>query len=444
MPKVTSARSGEEMTGTVAYVLKGFPRLSETFIASEIYRLEQAGVRLKLYVIKPAEEKTHHKVVDTIRAKPEYLPRASSVSSTNVLRWLQQNLNQFLPGLARVLLKRPIGTIRAMLSASAQAFRARQSFWSVPRKMYLKEFLQATALADRLLEAKDVRHLHAHFCHSAATVTWLASKITSFPFSFTAHAKDIYCETLNPAGLLRRKMNSAAFVVTCTKANQRHLQQISNTKVHCIYHGLNADFCRLLLEQTDEPKRNGHLRVLSVGRLVPKKGFDVLIDACVTLREQAVPFKTIIIGEQGEHENEIRQRIAQHRLDAYVHILGPVSQRELLAEYRRSSVFCLPCRVLENGDRDGIPNVLMEAMASGVPTISTTVSGIPEIISNGVNGLLVPPDDSVSLARALLALRRDPLLGQQLSTEARRTVSSRFDGEKFANELASLFTEAMK
>lgn len=444
MPKVTAARSREEMTGTVAYVLKGFPRLSEMFIASEIYRLEQAGVRLKLYVIKPADEKTHHEVVDNIKAKPEYLPHASSISSTNVLRWLKQNLSQFLPGLARVFLRRPVGTTRAMLFAGAQAIRARPSLWSLPCKAYVKEFLQATALADCLLRSKHVRHLHAHFCHSAATVTWLAAKITGLPFSFTAHAKDIYCETLNPAGLLRRKMDSAAFVVTCTKANQQHLQQISNTKIHCIYHGLNADFCRLLLEQTDKPKRNGHLRVLSIGRLVPKKGFDVLIDACVTLRDQAVPFKTIIIGEQGEHENEIRRRITQYQLDAYVHILGPVTQRELLAEYRRSSVFCLPCRVLDNGDRDGIPNVLMEAMASGTPIISTTVSGIPEIVRNGVNGLLVPPDDPASLARALLSLRSDPLLGQQLSSEACRTASENFDGEKFANELASLFTEAMK
>jgi glycosyltransferase involved in cell wall biosynthesis len=237
-------------------------------------------------------------------------------------------------------------------------------------------------------------------------------------------------------------MEAAVFVVTCTEANQQHLQQISETRVHCIYHGLNADFCRLLAEQTEGPKLNGHLRVLSVGRLVPKKGFDVLIDACVTLRDQAVPFKTIIIGEQGEHESEIRQRIAHHRLDGHVQLLGPVTQRELFAEYRRSSVFCLPCRVLENGDRDGIPNVLMEAMACGLPIISTTVSGIPEIVSHGVNGLLVPPDDALSLAEALLRLKRDPLLGQRLSREASRTVSEKFDGEKFANQLASLFTEA--
>ena len=444
MRKARSAGSKPDVTGTVAYVLKGFPRLSEMFIASEIYRLEQAGLRLRLYVIKPADEKTHHEVVDRIKAKPEYLPPTTSLSGTTLMRWLKQNLGQFLPGLARIFLRHPIGTLRAMRSASAQAIRARDSFWSAPRKIYLKEFLQASALADRLLTCTDVRHLHAHFCHGAATVAWLASQITGLPFSFTAHAKDIYCATLNPAGLLRRKMNTAEFVVTCTKANQQHLQQLSNTKVHCIYHGLNTEFCSLLAEPADQPERNGLLRVLSVGRLVPKKGFDVLIDACVTLRDQGVPFRTVIIGEQGEHENDIKRRIAQHDLDCYVQLHGPITQRELFAEYRRSSVFCLPCRVLDNGDRDGIPNVLMEAMASGLPIISTTVSGIPEIVSNGVNGLLVPPDDPVSLANALLSLRRNPLLGQQLSGEARRTVSERFDGEKFAAELGNLFIETMK
>jgi glycosyltransferase involved in cell wall biosynthesis len=444
MHKVASSGSRQNAAGTVAYVLKGFPRLSEMFIASEIYRLEQAGLPLKLYVIKPADEKTHHEVVDRIKAKPEYLPPTTSVSGTMLLCWLKQNLRPFLPSLGRILLRRPVGTMRAVLSALAQAIRARDSFWSAPRKIYLKEFLQASALADRLLECTDVRHLHAHFCHGAATVAWLASQITGVPFSFTAHAKDIYCEKLNPAGLLRRKMKAAAFVVTCTKANQQHMEQICNTKVHCIYHGLNPEFCWVLAEPAEETKRNGILRVLSVGRLVPKKGFDVLIDACVTLRNRAVPFSTVIIGEHGEHENDIRRRIAQHDLNSYVQLRGPITQRELFAEYRRSSVFCLPCRVLENGDRDGIPNVLVEAMASGLPIVSTTVSGIPEIVTNGVNGLLVPPDDAASLANALLSLRHDPLLARQLSSEASRTVSEKFDGEKFAAELENLFIETMK
>jgi glycosyltransferase involved in cell wall biosynthesis len=164
----------------------------------------------------------------------------------------------------------------------AQSVRARPRFWSTPKKQYVKEFLRATALADRLSRTPEVYHLHAHFSHGATTVTWLASLITGLPFSFTAHAKDIYCESLNPAGLLSRKMDAAEFVVTCTDANRKHLQGLSATPVHCIYHGLNADFTRLLRELC-APARNGHLRILAVGRLVSKKGFDTLIEACAIL-----------------------------------------------------------------------------------------------------------------------------------------------------------------
>lgn len=442
MRKVNSDNS--ERMKTVAFVLKGFPRLSELFIASEIYRLEKAGVPLKLYVIKPADEETHHEVIDRMRTKPEYLPSATSVSGTSLPSWLMKNLPGFLPSLRRVMLRRPLGVSCAAFAAFAQAVRARHSFWSLPRKIYLKEFLQAVALADRLIDASGVRHLHAHFCHGATTVAWLASQITNLPFSFTAHAKDIYCDTLNPSGLLRRKMDAARFVVTCTKANEEYLQRLSATKVHCVYHGLNADFCRLLKLRANGSKRNGHFRVLSVGRLVPKKGFDILIDACAALRDQAVEFRLDIVGEPGEHELEIRRRIANHQLEDHVELRGPLTQDELLSEYRAANVFCLPSRILENGDRDGIPNVLMEAMACGLPVISTRVSGIPEIINHRVNGLLVPPNDSRSLAFALLGLRENPVLADRLSREASRTVSENFDGEKLINHLKALFVEAMQ
>ena len=188
MRKVNSDNS-ERGVKTVAFVLKGFPRLSELFIASEIYRLEQAGVTLKLYVIKPADEEKHHEVVDRIKTRPEYLPSATSVSATLLPLWLAQNLSKFLPCLRRVLLRKPFGMAHAAMAAFAQAVRARPSFWSLPRKVYLKEFLQAVALADRLIDAQDVRHLHAHFCHGATTIAWLASRITGLPFSFTAETQ---------------------------------------------------------------------------------------------------------------------------------------------------------------------------------------------------------------------------------------------------------------
>ena len=440
MPDLTN-NNRDGIPRAVAYVLKGFPRLSEMFIASEIYRLEQMGLRLKLYVLMPPDESMRHEIVNRIQTKPDYLPATTSLSTTRLPRWLRQNLPSFLPGVARVLWHYPKGTVRAAAAALAQSLRARPRFWSIPKKQYVKEFLRATALADRLSHTPEVYHLHAHFSHGATTVTWLASLITGLPFSFTAHAKDIYCESLNPAGLLSRKMNAAEFVATCTETNRKHLKGLSSTPVYCIYHGLNADFSRLLREQVSTPKRNSPLRLLAVGRLVPKKGFDVLIEACATLKNRGVSFETLIIGETGEHERELRNRIAHHGLETYVKLAGPTTQAELLREYQRATVFCLPCRVLENGDRDGIPNVLMEAMSCGLPVVTTDVSGIPELVRNGVNGLLVTPDDPAAMAGALQLLQEDPCLAASLGREAVKTVRENFDGERTTQQLASLFRE---
>jgi hypothetical protein len=225
----------------VAYVLKGYPRLSEIFITSEIYRLEQLGVKLRLAVIKHGDELHTNGLFNKIQARPNYLPQTSSLSHTSLRRWLSLHLKDFLPALHSVRRQRSIGLVRAAIAASGQAVRARRSFLAWPRKLYLKEFLQAVWIARLILDAGDVSHIHAHFCHGSTTVAWLASIITGLPFSFTAHAKDIYCGSLNPAGLLRRKMSAARFVVTCTDANREHLLNIEpNANVRCIYHGLNA------------------------------------------------------------------------------------------------------------------------------------------------------------------------------------------------------------
>lgn len=427
----------------VAYLVKGYPRRSELFIASEIYRLEQAGVELRLFVIKPADEQERHDVVDRIRATPEYLPATTSLSGTPLGRWLRDNLPPFAPALRRTLRHRPRGVIRAAAAALAQAVRARRSFWSPPRTLYLKEFLLAVALADRLLDEPEVRHLHAHFAHGATTVAWLASTITGLPFSFTGHAKDIYSKSLNPAGLLRRKLLAARFAVTCTEANLRHLRQIApEAAVHSVYHGLNADLARLVDEPTGTRTANGALHLLGVGRLVPKKGFDVLIDACAVLDRRGIPLDLTLVGAEDEHGDEIRRRVAASGLGHRVRLRGELGQVELREEYRRADAFCLPCRILDNGDRDGIPNVLVEAMACGAPVVTTPVSGIPELVANGVNGLLVPPDDPARLADALARLYDDPALRARLGQAGQETVRERFDGERLAGRLALLFREA--
>jgi glycosyltransferase involved in cell wall biosynthesis len=438
------------MEGTIAYVVKGFPRLSETFIASEIYRLEQVGLPLRLYVLKPVEQHEGappHAVVGQIRARPVYLPATSSLSGVSRTRWLASNLPAFKPALRRVARRRPLGLLRAGKAALVDALRARRLWWSLPRKVFLRELLLGVALADRLLAAGDIRHLHAHFAHGTTTVTWYASRITGVPFSFTGHARDIYAEKLNPGGLLPRKIHAARFVVTCTDANRRHLRSLAEgADVHRVYHGLNADFARLLASGWEAPARNGRFRVLAVGRLVAKKGFDVLVEAIALLADRGVPVEAVIVGHPAPLEPEVgpelERSIAAFGLDGRAHLVGAMTQAELFDEYRRASAFCLPCRVADSGDRDGIPNVMVEAMACGLPVVGTEVSGLPELVEPERNGLLVPPEDPKAVAEALARLYNDPELARALGRRAEETVRERFDGDSLTRELATLFREA--
>lgn len=438
-----SRRHGPAGAPVVAYIVKGYPRLSELFIASEIHRLEQIGVRLRLFVIKRGDDGLRHPIVDRIEAAPEFLPETASVSGTALWRWLIQHLPRFAAPLARTVRRWPFGVARAASAAAAQALRARRSFWSAPRKVYVKEFLQAIAIADRLRDAAEVRHLHAHFCHGAATVAWLAAMMSGRTFSFTAHAKDLYTPSLNPAGLLGRKLAAATFAVTCTEANRTFLlERAGATPVFRVYHGLNAEFAELIARQRasgGRPAPAHRLRIISVGRHVHKKGFDLLVTACAHLARQGVAVDATIIGEHGDETDAIAAAIRGLGLEQHVKLVGPMSQSELFAALRNASVFCLPCRVTDDGDRDGIPNVLVEAMATGLPVVTTAVSGIPELVQDGETGLLVEPDQAGAIAEALHRLYRDAALGRRLGAAGRAVVAERFDGDRLIGELATLF-----
>src|SRR5918999_4214830 len=261
----------EGQQGSIGYVLMGFPRLSETFIASELQRVEEAGVSVRLFVLKPVEEKERGlrlPVVDRIAARPRYLPDTTSLTAP-LHRWRPRHLKPFWPAIRRVARRRPRGLARAIATAGRQALRDRRTPLSGPRKIYVKELVQAVALADLLLDAPEVRHLHAHFAHGTTTITWHAATIVGLPFSFTGHARDIYAPELNPHGWLRRKLEAARFAVTCTQANVEHLGRIApDAEVHLVYHGLNADFARMVERaEPPAPPANGTLRVLGVGRL---------------------------------------------------------------------------------------------------------------------------------------------------------------------------------
>ena len=420
----------------VAYVMNGFPRLSETFIAHEIHQLERAGLRLRLFVVKRENEDMVHPVVSAIRAPLSYLTGVTSLSGTTLTGWLRKNLPSFAAAHMAVAAAHPLRYARTLASTVALTWR----HW--PRKVFVKEFLQAGEIAAQLLADGRVQHLHGHFCHGVATITWFTSRLTGIPFSFTAHAKDIYQAELNPGDLLERKLGAARFVATCTCANAgvlraRHLRP---DEVHTIYHGLDTDYFSPV-RRPDTPEAP---MILAVGRLVEKKGFDQLIAACALLKQQGLRFACMIVGESGSARDSLQAQIERLGLDDTVRLRGAVTQDQLRDIYRDAFVFALPCQIMEDGDRDGFPNVLAEAMAMGVPVVSTAISGIPEMIDDGVHGLLVEPRDPDALATALRRLLTNAALHGQIAAAARTRICERFDSRRTTLELRDLFVAQLR
>lgn len=423
----------------VAYVLKAFGRTSETFITNEIHLLEQLGLPLRLFSLKTLAGQKKHGSLAAIQSPVSYLPEADELSDFGFARWLWRNLPKFAAAHRRVAGAKPAVYAGVLAEALAMCVRYRVHWWSLPRKVFFKEFLQAGWIADQLRGEPEVVHLHAHFCHGATTVTMFAARLAELPFSFTAHAKDIYLGELNPGDLLPLKMSRAEFVVTCTGANKTHLDSVrpeGAAPVHAIYHGLDTELFAPARAAESHPPR-----ILSVGRFVEKKGFTYLVEACAQLRDRGHDFECVIVGGADAYQAKVEKAIADHRLEGIVKLRNAVTQEELRGIYSGSSIFALPCQVLDNGDRDGIPNVLAEAMAMRLAVVSTDISGIPEIVESGRNGILVPPRDATALANALAGLLDEPARRRQLGLAARATILDVFDSRRNTGTLAELFFE---
>jgi len=401
----------------LGYVIRMFPQVSETFIANEILSLERLGVPVRIYSYRRPQETVEHECVRLIQSPITYLPDP-----------LLNHVPELVVAQFAIARAEP-GRYRAALRHVASASISDRSIepW--------KRLLQAGYLALQLKQS-DVERLHAHFAHGSTHVAMLASMLTGLPFSFSAHARDIY-NNASPR-LLQEKIQAADLVVTCTRANQQHLQsmvpQQDAGKIELAYHGVDlAKFAPDEAARIEEPPL-----VLSVGRLVEKKGLANLVQACRALNEKDISFRCEIVGE-GPERPRLEMLIRALGLERIVSLTGVCTQEELVERYRGASVFALPCNVLANGDRDGIPNVLIEAMACGLPLVSTPVSGIPELIESGQSGLLVPPGNPVELAAAIELLLRDRELGERLARRARATVEERFDSTVCARRIASLF-----
>ncbi|WP_374371509.1 glycosyltransferase family 4 protein [Dongia sp.] len=398
------------MTGKILFLLKGYPRLSETFIAQEIRALEQRGVPIEIWSLRFPTDKHRHPVHGEIVAPVHYLPE-----------YLYQEPLRVLRGVAKALW-RP-GFYRAL-------WQWLKDFAREPTPNRGRRFGQACVLVAEM-PAETIR-LHAHFLHTPASVAYYAHLMTDVPWSCSAHAKDIWT---SPDWEKREKLLSLDWLVTCTASGHAHLQSLSATpaKIALVYHGL--DFSRFP-EPPAKPV-GSRIEILSVGRLVPKKGYPTLLAALAKLPPDCDWHLTQIGG--GPLDGELKTLAQQLGIAARIDWLGALPQERVLAAYRSADIFVLAAQVAADGDRDGLPNVLMEAQSQRVACIATHISGIPELIHDGETGLLVPPEDAGALAAALKCLSEDPALRQRLAEAGFARVRGHFTMDAGIEDLERRF-----
>ena len=404
-------------------ILKGYPRISETFISNEILLLEKLGIQVRLFPMRHPREDFCHASVNEIQARVDYLPT-----------YLWSDLHILLYHNVFLAIKKPASYIRA-LGLTAKRFVRKRNLAT------LKHLLQAGYMVNRLLlNSPEVKHLHSHFAHSPTSVTMFASMLSGLPFSFTAHAKDIY--TSDPAQI-KEKIDLASFVVTCTKYNKQYLAQIaqdSQTPIHCVYHGIDIELFSESTQENSEAKEPYSL--MTVARMTEKKGLPTIYAALKILQNKGVSFTHTLVGD-GDDRDETLQLIKQLDLQQNCHWAGTQTHDDVLELFRDSDLFILGCEIAKNGDRDGIPNVLVESLAMGVPAVSTTVSGVPEILEDKTTGLTVPPSSPARMAEAILTLLTDEPLRARIKECGRQKVINDFDNKKHIKVLAELYKKVL-
>lgn len=382
---------------SIAYVIGSYPLLTTTFIDREIEVMRAKGISVQVVSLR----------------RPHGL-LSSDQSAEGVLYVRPVSPLRLITSHLRFLLGRPITYLRTL-----------GQLISDPHPRFFQRiktaghFVLAVHVARLVSVTGSFQRVHAHFIDRAAVVALVVGRLLDLPYSATAHANDIYVDPV----LLDRKLSEAKFVATCTGANAEHLRRQARGRARVIrlHHGLDVN-------EYDMPLRSGAEEplLLAVGQLKEKKGFAYLIEACRLLSERGISFRLEIIGE-GPLRDRLQTSIARAGLEGTVILRGALSHDEVKEAYRRADLFVLPCVTGADGDRDGIPNVILEAMASGLPVVSTAHSGIPEAVEDGTSGLLVPPGDPVALAEALVMLAEDEGLRRTYGEAGRKLVADSFD-----------------
>ncbi len=404
----------------IVVILKGYPRLSETFIAQELRGLEQAGFALSLVSMRHPTDVKRHPVHDEIVAPVTYLPEYLHDEPLRVLRSLWR--------------------CRAMPGFGVALRQFLRDLPGDPGRNRIRRFGQAAVLAAEWPEGGQ--WIYAHFLHTPASVAGYASLMTGIPWSVSAHAKDIW--TSRPAEIAR-KLDAARWAVTCTQTGADHLRLLAPdaTRVHLSYHGLNLD--RFPASETALSMRDGSAEpvvILSVGRAVPKKGYDLLLRALAEVPPD-LAWRFVHIGAGGE-TSSMQQLATKLGIAVHCEWRGAMDQRDVLGAYRAADIFALASRITPDGDRDGLPNVLVEAASQRLAIVATAISAIPEVFVDGTTSLLVPPEDVAALAESLTRAIRDPALRARLGALAEAEVRANFDYHSSIRQLSALFAQGWK
>ncbi|WP_300343765.1 glycosyltransferase family 4 protein [Nesterenkonia sp.] len=414
-----SPQAGQPGTPVVGYVLKMYPRFSETFIVSEILAREAAGERIVIFSLRTPTDARFHAELARVKAPVIQIPRTSNASKMWERIGEVAGQQDLQTGIARALPD-------LLASESDDAF-------------------QAVMLAQAAREA-GVTHLHAHFASVATTVARLAGMIAGLPYSFTAHAKDIFHEEVDQQ-LLQRKLAEAHHAVTISEYNLRHLRRCfpdATATLHLVRNGLNLD----RFPYTPQRPQRAVPRILAVGRLVEKKGFGLLIDAVAQLRSRGIRVTADIAGD-GPLAAELEEKITAYDLHDDVHLLGPRTQAEITELLGSHDVFAAPFVIGSDGNADGLPTVLLEAMARGIRCVAADVTAVGEVIRGEPHsapdsgpwrretGWLVPTGDLQALTEAL-AEAVQPGDHTAMTDAARRLVAEQFDSHRQAQQLRAL------
>ncbi len=402
----------------IAYVLGEFPSVTETFILREMVALEQQGVVIVPLALHKPEHKVVHESAKPLAERTVYPPRPLSLrAAITQLVALLQYPGGYLSALRLIL--------RHIFSQPNEAREMMASLW------------RAGYFAVRL--GRRIRHIHAHFASQPTTVAWLLAEMTGRGYSFSVHARDLFTSEAIALGM---KIAEAEFVTVCTEyGRQRLLKQhrlVAEGKLHLIYHGLDpSKFKPPVIPPTRPPI------IMSVGRLVEKKGYPYLLQAASILQSRGADFRLLIVGEGPMREDLVRMA-AGLQLQERAEFTGALAQREVHQLYDQAHVFALASVVAADGDRDGLPNVLLEALAMGIPTVATNISAIPELIEHQKTGLLATPGDPRDLADKLEVALYDEEVRSRVRLLGRQKVTKYFDANRNATGLAALFARALQ